>query len=55
RDVNIAVANELARVANDYGISSRDAIDLANVHPRVDVHRRNDSAQSISSLPIPVP
>jgi UDP-N-acetyl-D-mannosaminuronic acid dehydrogenase len=37
RDVNIAFANELARVANDYGISSRDAIDLANVHPRVDV------------------
>ncbi|SFR36585.1 nucleotide sugar dehydrogenase [Halogeometricum limi] len=37
RDVNIAFANELARVANDYGIRSRDAIELANVHPRVDV------------------
>ncbi|RYJ19589.1 nucleotide sugar dehydrogenase [Halogeometricum borinquense] len=37
RDVNIAFANELARVAADYGISSRDAIDLANVHPRVDI------------------
>jgi UDP-N-acetyl-D-mannosaminuronic acid dehydrogenase len=37
RDVNVAFANELARVANDYSISSRDAIDLANVHPRVDV------------------
>ncbi|EJN57814.1 nucleotide sugar dehydrogenase [Halogranum rubrum] len=37
RDVNIAFANELARVAHDYGIRSRDAIALANVHPRVDV------------------
>ncbi|SEO23041.1 UDP-N-acetyl-D-mannosaminuronic acid dehydrogenase [Halogranum amylolyticum] len=37
RDVNVAFANELARVAHDYGIRSRDAIALANVHPRVDV------------------
>jgi UDP-N-acetyl-D-mannosaminuronic acid dehydrogenase len=37
RDVNIAFANELARVAHDYGIRSRDAIALANVHPRVDI------------------
>ncbi|SFG70349.1 UDP-N-acetyl-D-mannosaminuronic acid dehydrogenase [Halopelagius inordinatus] len=37
RDVNIAFANELARVAADYGIGSRDAIDLANNHPRVDI------------------
>ncbi|MDS0300444.1 nucleotide sugar dehydrogenase [Halogeometricum sp. S1BR25-6] len=37
RDVNIAFANELARVAGDYGIRSRDAIELANVHPRVDI------------------
>lgn len=37
RDVNIAFANELARVAHDYGIRSRDAIALANVHPRVEI------------------
>ncbi|MFC6784595.1 nucleotide sugar dehydrogenase [Halobaculum halobium] len=37
RDVNVAFANELARLARDYGIDSRAAIDLANVHPRVDV------------------
>ncbi|RDI69622.1 nucleotide sugar dehydrogenase [Halopelagius longus] len=37
RDVNIAFANELARVAADYGIDSRDAISLANNHPRVDI------------------
>lgn len=37
RDVNIAFANELAKIANDYGVDARDAIDLANTHPRVDI------------------
>ncbi|MXR52982.1 nucleotide sugar dehydrogenase [Halovenus sp. WSH3] len=37
RDVNIALANEIARLADDYGIDSREAIDLANAHPRVDI------------------
>jgi UDP-N-acetyl-D-mannosaminuronic acid dehydrogenase len=37
RDVNIAFANELARVAHDYGVHSRTAIAFANAHPRVDV------------------
>jgi UDP-N-acetyl-D-mannosaminuronic acid dehydrogenase len=37
RDVNVAFANELARVAADYGIDGRTAIDLANVHPRVGI------------------
>ncbi len=37
RDVNIAFANELAVLADDYGVDVRDAIDLANTHPRVDV------------------
>lgn len=37
RDVNIALANEIARLAGDYGIDSREAIELANGHPRVDI------------------
>ena len=39
RDVNIALANEIARLAYDYGIDSREAIELANDHPRVDILR----------------
>jgi UDP-N-acetyl-D-mannosaminuronic acid dehydrogenase len=37
RDVAIAFANEMARVAGDYGIDARTAIGLANHHPRVDI------------------
>lgn len=37
RDVNIAFANELAVIADDYDVDVRDAIELANTHPRVDV------------------
>ncbi|MEF8914144.1 nucleotide sugar dehydrogenase [Natronomonas sp.] len=37
RDVNIALANEIAKIAGDYGIDSREAIALANSHPRVDI------------------
>lgn len=37
RDVNIALANETARIAHDYDIDAREAIDLANGHPRVDL------------------
>jgi UDP-N-acetyl-D-mannosaminuronic acid dehydrogenase len=37
RDVNIALANEIAKIAGDYGIDSREAIGLANSHPRVDI------------------
>lgn len=39
RDVNIALANELAMVAADYGLDSREAIALANHHPRVNLHQ----------------
>jgi len=38
RDTNIALANELALLANDYNIDSREAIRLANCHPRVNIH-----------------
>jgi UDP-N-acetyl-D-mannosaminuronic acid dehydrogenase len=37
RDTNIALANEIAKLAHDYNIDSREAIDLANEHPRVDL------------------
>ncbi|QLG27402.1 nucleotide sugar dehydrogenase [Halorarum halophilum] len=37
RDTNIALANEIARLSRDYGIDSREAINLANEHPRVDI------------------
>lgn len=37
RDTNIALANEIARLAADYGVDSRSAIGLANGHPRVDI------------------
>ncbi|WP_459191535.1 nucleotide sugar dehydrogenase [Halosimplex sp. J119] len=39
RDTNIALANELAKLARDYEIDSREAIELANEHPRVEIHQ----------------
>ncbi|KAA9398346.1 nucleotide sugar dehydrogenase [Haloarcula sp. CBA1130] len=39
RDTNIAFANEVAKLAHKYGIDSRDAISMANEHPRVDILR----------------
>ncbi|WP_276248648.1 nucleotide sugar dehydrogenase [Haladaptatus sp. YSMS36] len=39
RDTNIALANELAKLARDYSIDSREAIQLANEHPRVEIHQ----------------
>lgn len=38
RDVNIALANEFAKLSGKYGIDSREAIRLGNTHPRVDIH-----------------
>jgi UDP-N-acetyl-D-mannosaminuronic acid dehydrogenase len=37
RDINIAIANEFAQVAEDYGVNVWEAIDLANKHPRVNI------------------
>lgn len=39
RDVNIALANELASMCADFGIDAAEAIRLANRHPRVFVHQ----------------
>lgn len=37
RDVNIAIANEFARLAEKFGVDVWDAIPLANLHPRVNI------------------
>jgi UDP-N-acetyl-D-mannosaminuronic acid dehydrogenase len=37
RDVNIAAANEFARLAERFGVDAWQAIRLANRHPRVDI------------------
>lgn len=39
RDVNIAFANEIAKLAREFGLDSREAIVMANKHPRVDILR----------------
>ncbi|KAB1191227.1 MULTISPECIES: nucleotide sugar dehydrogenase [Haloferax] len=38
RDVNIALANELARARDDLGIDVREAIDAANTQPYCNIH-----------------
>ncbi len=38
RDVNIAFANELAKIAGNIGVDVWEAIRLANFHPRVNIH-----------------
>ncbi|UIP01526.1 nucleotide sugar dehydrogenase (plasmid) [Halobaculum sp. CBA1158] len=38
RDVNIALANELARFTDELGIDVREAIDVANTQPYCDIH-----------------
>ncbi|RPI94128.1 MAG: nucleotide sugar dehydrogenase [Chloroflexi bacterium] len=37
RDVNIAIANEFARLAEKFGVDVWEAIRLANLHPRIDI------------------
>jgi UDP-N-acetyl-D-mannosaminuronic acid dehydrogenase len=39
RDVNIAIANEFARLADRFGVDVWEAIAIANRHPRVDILR----------------
>ncbi len=39
RDVNIALANELAKISYKLGINAWDVIKFANLHPRVDLHK----------------
>lgn len=38
RDVNIALANELTKVCNELEINTLDVIEMANKHPRVNLH-----------------
>ena len=37
RDVNIAIANEFARLADHFGVDVWEAINLANLHPRINI------------------
>jgi len=37
RDVNIAIANEFARLADRFGVDVWEAIGLANLHPRINI------------------
>lgn len=39
RDVNIAYANEMAKIAEQVGFNVWEAIELANCHPRVNIHK----------------
>ncbi|MBC6299126.1 nucleotide sugar dehydrogenase [Listeria booriae] len=39
RDVNIALANELAKISNHLGINALRVIEMANKHPRVNIHQ----------------
>lgn len=39
RDVNIALANELAKISEAIGINAWEVIDLCNKHPRVNIHQ----------------
>jgi UDP-N-acetyl-D-mannosaminuronic acid dehydrogenase len=39
RDVNIALANELKQVCETLGVDIQEAIQLANHHPRVNIHQ----------------
>lgn len=39
RDVNIALANELAKICENTGINAWEVIELSNKHPRVNIHQ----------------
>lgn len=39
RDVNIALANELAMICENIGINAWEVIELCNHHPRVNIHQ----------------
>jgi len=39
RDVNIALANEFSRLADQFGVDVWQAIEIANLHPRVEILR----------------
>ncbi|MBC1456935.1 nucleotide sugar dehydrogenase [Listeria newyorkensis] len=39
RDVNIALANELVKISTELGSDALEVIDMANQHPRVNLHQ----------------
>jgi len=38
RDINIAFANQLALICEQHGVDAKKVIELANTHPRVNIH-----------------
>ena len=48
-DVNIAFANELAKLCEISESTSREAIKLANYHPRVNIHMPGPGVEDIVS------
>lgn len=44
RDINVAIANEFARIAEQLGVNVWEAIQLANRHPRVEILRPGPGA-----------
>ena len=53
RDVNIAIANEFARLAERFGVDVWEAISLANRHPRVNILRPGPAWAGTASAWIP--
>ena len=53
RDVQIALANELAQIANEIDIDVIEVIDLANRHPRVQLLKPGAGVGVIAYLSIP--
>ena len=39
RDINIAIANEFSRLAEEFNVDIWEAITIANLHPRVQLHQ----------------
>jgi UDP-N-acetyl-D-mannosaminuronic acid dehydrogenase len=39
RDINIAIANEFSRLAQKFDVDIWEAIEIANLHPRVEILR----------------
>ena len=38
RDLNIALANEITKISNNLDVNVLDVIEMANKHPRVNIH-----------------
>ena len=41
RDLNIALANEITKISNNLDVNVLDVIEMANKHPRVNIHSQD--------------